>query len=188
VRAVTALALLLAACTGGTTAVEGEMAAATFVAAMDASDLESVGRDRQSAAAGAEDRLDVLRPPASAEIVQIYPSSPIPDPFEFVRNPLSAGGVTAFLESADRIVAVLHPLIDTTPGGRVLAGSLVGLGADGTVVGTDWDDEGDAAVAALVAWGAGRGHDPLTVIELAVRGLGGSDDADAITAADFVRG
>ncbi|MEX0756979.1 MAG: hypothetical protein WD532_06680 [Acidimicrobiia bacterium] len=54
-------------------------------------------------------------------------------------------------------------------------------------MGTDWGDDSDAAVAALVAWGAEQGMSALQTIELAARGLGGDDSTDAQTAADFLR-
>lgn len=180
------VALALGACGGGL-AAEGEIAAATFLVDVDAADLEVVGRDRLAAGSGDEDRLDVLRPTPDAEIRSLYRSTPMPNPFEFVRDPLSAGGVDVFLESADRIVAVVYPLIDSTPGGRVLAATLVALDSEGEVVATDWDDDSDAAVAALVDWGAAQGFDVLETLELAFRGLGGDESVPAQTAADFFR-
>lgn len=74
-----------------------------------------------------------------------------------------------------------------TPGGRSLSGVLIAIGPDGTVVGTDWDDKGDAAVAELVAWGAERAIDAPGALRLAVAGLTGDDSPDARTAADFLR-
>ncbi|MEX2279022.1 MAG: hypothetical protein WEA76_02930 [Acidimicrobiia bacterium] len=180
------LAVAVAACGGGSGAAEAAIAASTFLVAVDADGLEVAGRDRL-AGGGDEARLDVLAPDATAEIVSLYPSAPVPEPFEFVRDPLSSGGIGTFLASADRVVAVVFPLIDVTPDGRVLSGSLIALGGDGTVVGTDWGDDSDAAVAALVAWGSNQGMSALQTIELAARGLGGDDSSAAQTAADFLR-
>ncbi len=181
------VALVLAACGGGSSGVEIEVAAATFIVSAPADQVEIVGRDRLAVGAGDEDRLDVLRMPDSAEILVVYPSSSVPEPFEFLRNPLLAGGVIPVLESADQIVAVVYPLLDMTPGGRFLAGVLIAIGPDGTVVGTDWDSKGGAAVAELVAWGAERGIDAPGALRLAVAGLTGDDSPDARTAADFLR-
>lgn len=179
-------ALVLAACGGGL-AAEGEIAAATFLVDVPVEGLEVVGRDRLAAGAGDEDRLDVLRPSTDAEIRSLYQSAPVPEPFEFVRDPLAAGGIDVFLQSADRIIAVVYPLIDPTPGGRVLAASLVALDTEGRVVGADWDEDSTAAVAALVDWGAPQGFDALETLELAFRGLGGDESVPAQTAADFLR-
>jgi hypothetical protein len=86
-------------------------------------------------------------------------------------------------------VAVVYPLIDRTPGGRVLAASLIGIGAGGNLSHTDWDEESTQRVADLLAWGADRGLDPLRTLELAVRGLGGGEDAPegSDEAANFLR-
>jgi hypothetical protein len=181
------VALVVGACGGGSSGVEIEVAAATFIVSAPADQVEIVGRDRLAVGAGDEDRLDVLRLPESAEIIVVYPSSSVPEPFEFLRNPLLAGGVIPVLESADQIVAVVYPLLDMTPGGRFLSGVLIAIGPDGTVVGTDWDNNGDAAVAELVAWGAERGIDAPGALRLAVAGLTGDDSPDARTAADFLR-
>lgn len=180
------LAVAVAACGGGSGAAEGAIAASTFLVSVDADGLEVAGRDRL-AGGGDEARLDVLAPDATAEIVSLYPSTPVPEPFEFVRDPLSSGGIETLLASADTVVAVIYPLIDRTPDGRVLTGSLIAVGADGTVVGTDWGDDSDAAVAALVAWGSEQGMSAFQSIELAARGLGGDDSSDSQTAADFLR-
>lgn len=179
--------LLLVACGRGGTGVEAEVAATTFLVTMPADQLEVVGRDRLAVGAGDEDRLEVIRAPAGADLISIYPATPVPEPFEFVRNPLAAGAVETVLASADRVVAVLYPLIDSTPGGRVLAGSLVALGPDGRVVGTDWNDAGTAAIAALVDWGNDRNMDAAAALQLAVAGLGGDDSPAAAEAADFLR-
>jgi hypothetical protein len=178
---------VVAACGGGSSGIETEVAAATFIVSAPADEVEIVGRDRLAIGSGDEDRLDVLRLPDSADIIAVYDSTPTPEPFEFLRNPLLAGGVIPVLESADQIVAVVYPLLDMTPGGRLLAGVLIAIGPDGTVVGTDWDDRGDAAVAELVAWGAERGIDAPAALRLAVAGLTGDDSPDARTAADFLR-
>lgn len=179
-------ALALAACGGGDLAAEGGIAAATFLVEGAATDFEVVGVDR-AAGRGDENRLDVVRPTVTARRIDLYPSAPVPEPFEFVRDPLAAGGIDRMLVSAERVVAVVHPLIDRTPNGRVLTGSLVAIGADGTVVGTDWDDGSDAAVRELVAWGRENGWDPLTTLELAAAGLRDPTAAgDARTAADFL--
>lgn len=178
----------LSAC-GGAPAVQGEMAAATFLVEVATADLEVVGRDRLATAGGSEDRLEVLRPSAAMTIVPIHSSTPVPDPFEFVRDPLSTGAAGPVLEGSERVIIVLHPLIDATPGGRVLAGSLIGFGSGGNVVQTDWDADGDQRIADLLAWGADRGLQPLQTLELAVRGLGqtGGLPAGADEAGDFLR-
>ncbi len=181
------VALVVGACGGGSSGVELEVAAATFIASAPADQVEVVARDRLAVGAGDEDRLDVLRMPASADLIVVYPSSSVPEPFEFLRNPLLSGGVTPVLESADQIVAVVYPLLDVSPGGRSLSGVLIAIGPDGAVVGTDWDNKGDAAVADLVAWGAERGIDAPGALRLAVAGLTGDDSPDARTAADFLR-
>lgn len=186
-----ALALLsvvsvLAACSSGSGAAEAELGASTFLVEVAAADLEVVGRDRL-ANTGEENRLDVLRPGGSMEIVTIHSGTPVPDPFEFVRDPLSSGGIDPVLAGSERLIAVLFPLIDTTPGGRVLTGSLIGFGPGGNLAHTDWDDGSFEAVSELLAWGAEQGFEPLGTLELAVRGLGGSTDPNAATAADFLR-
>lgn len=177
---------LLAACGSGGGAAEAELAASTFLVEVAATDLEVVGRDRL-ANTGEENRLDVLRPVGDMEIVTVHSGTPVPDPFEFVRDPLSSGGIDPVLAESDRLIAVLFPLIDTTPGGRVLTGSLIGFGPGGNLVYTDWDDGSFESVSELLAWGADQGLDPLQSFELAVRGLGGSTDPDATAAADFLR-
>ncbi|HVR33275.1 MAG TPA: hypothetical protein VMS74_11295 [Acidimicrobiia bacterium] len=185
-RRLLAAGLVLGACGGGGIAAEAGIAAATFLVDVPADELEIGGRDRP-AGTGDEDRLDVLLPGLSAEIVAIYPSTPRPEPFEFVRDPLSAGGVERLLDGADRVVAVVYPLVDRTPGGRVLTGSLIVVSAEGAVIATDWDDASDQAIRNLVEWGRGVDLTALQTIELAVRGLAGSDSSDAQTAADFLR-
>jgi hypothetical protein len=182
------LAATVAACGGGTNAAESEMAAATFLVEFVADDLEVVGRDRL-AGTGDENRLDVLRPVGEIRIVPIHAGTPVPDPFEFVRDPLAPGGIDSVLDASERIVAVVYPLIDRTPGGRVLAASLIGIGPGGNLALTDWDDESTQRVADLLAWGADRGMEPLGALELAVRGLGGTADAPdgADEAAGFLR-
>jgi len=181
-----AVGLVLGACGGGGIAAEAEIAAATFLVDVPADELEVGGRDRP-AGTGDEDRLDVLLTGPSAEIVALYPSTPRPEPFEFVRDPLSAGGVERILDGAARVVAVVYPLIDRTPGGRVLTGNLIAVSAEGAVIATDWDDASDQAIRSLVEWGRGEGLTALQTIELAVRGLVGSEAPDARTAADFLR-
>lgn len=180
-------AVLLVAC-GGSTGVsaEAELAAATFLVEVPSAQLAQVGRDRL-AGTGDENRLDVLRPEDEMRIVPIHPGTPVPDPFEFVRDPLGPGSVQPVLDGSDRVIAVVYPLIDRTPGGRVLSGSLVALGRGGNLVHTDWEQESFDAVAALFAWGADQGLDPLASLEQAVRGLGGATDPTAVTAADFFR-
>ena len=178
-----AAVVLVAAC-GGSGAAEGELSAATFLVDVAAGDVEIVGRDRL-ANSGTEDRLDVLRPGGEMTIVPIHSNTPLPEPFEFVRDPLSAGPVEPLLDDAERVIAVIYPLVDRTPGGRVLAGSLVSFGPGGNLVGVDWDDDDRTRLADLLAWGAERGFGLLGTIELAVRGLGGDDGADAQTAAGF---
>ena len=177
---------LLAACGSGGGAAEAELAASTFLVEFATADLEVVGRDRL-ADTGEENRLDVLRPGGTMEIVPIHSGTPIPDPFEFVRDPLSSGGIDSVLSETESVIAVLFPLIDPTPGGRVLTGSLIGFGSGGNLVYTDWDDGSFEAVSELLAWGAEQGLEPLETLELAVRGLGGSTIADATTAANFLR-
>lgn len=182
------MAVIVTAC-GGTSAVEGELAAATFLVEAQSADVEVVGNDRIAAAGGTEERLEVVRPSRSMTIVSIHSGTPVPEPFEFVRDPLATGGVTPVLEGSERVIAVLHPLVDPTPGGRVLAGSLIAFGPGGNLVHTDWDDEEASRVSDLLAWGADRGLDPLESLELAVRGLGavGEIPAEANEAADFFR-
>jgi hypothetical protein len=186
--ALIAVVAAVAACGGGTNAAGSEMAAATFLVEFVADDLVLAGRDRL-AGTGEENRLDVLRPAGEIEIVPIHAGTPVPDPFEFVRDPLAPGGIDSVLDSSERIVAVVYPLIDRTPGGRVLAASLIGIGAGGNLAHTDWDEESTQRVADLLAWGADRGLDPLPTLELAVRGLSGGDDAPegADEAAGFLR-
>lgn len=177
---------LLSACGSSGGAAEAELAASTFLVEVAAADLEVVGRDRL-ANTGEENRLDVLRPGGSMEIVTIHSGTPLPEPFEFVRDPLSSGGIDPVLAESERLIAVLFPLIDPTPGGRVLTGSLIGFGPGGNLVYTDWDEGSFDAVSELLAWGAEQGFEPLESLELAVRGLGGSTDANATTAANFLR-
>jgi hypothetical protein len=181
------LALSVAACGGGPSLFEGEMAAATIVVAMTAADAELVARDRYAVGSGDEDRLDVIRVGGAASVRPIYDSVPVPDPFEFVRDPLTAGPAAPVLDSATQIIVVLYPLVDRTPGGRVLSGSLIALGPDGSLLGADWDDDADRRVEALLAWAASRGIEPARAVELAIRGLGGDESADAQQAAGFVR-
>ena len=180
------LVLVVAACSSGGLTAEAEIAAATFVAEFTPSQVDVVDRDRLGSVGGEEDRLDVLQLSTEAHLISLYPSTPVPEPFQFVRDPLSSGAVAPMLE-ADRLVAVVYPLIDPTPGGRVLRGSLIALDDSGMVVGTDWDEASDAAVTELIAWGAETGRTPAETIELAVRGLAGSSDPDAETAATFLR-
>jgi hypothetical protein len=87
-----AVVATVAACGGGTNAAESEMAAATFLVDFVADDLVLAGRDRL-AGTGEENRLDVLRPAGEFEIVPIHAGTPVPDPFEFVRDPLAPGGI-----------------------------------------------------------------------------------------------
>jgi hypothetical protein len=148
--------------------------------------VEIVGQDRL-VNSGTEDRLDVLRPVGDMTIVPIYSNTPVPEPFEFVRDPLSAGPVLPLLDDAERVVAVIYPLVDRTPGGRVLAGSVITFGSGGSLVHVDWDDDDRIRLADLLAWGAERGLDPLATVELAVRGLGGDDGSEAQTAASYFR-
>lgn len=181
------LALAVAGCGGGTSAVADEVAAATFLVDMPASGLVSVERDRPASSSGAENRLDVIRPEDFDRLV-VYASTPIPEPFEFVRDPLSAGGLDAFLAGVDRVLAVVYPLIEPTPGGRVLSGVLIGLDRSGRVVRTDWNDDGDARITALLEWGHGRGLTVLDTLELAVWGLGGLEPSpEADEAAGFLQ-
>lgn len=175
--------VLVAAC-GGSGAAQGELSAATFLVDFSASEAEIVGRDRL-VNSGTEDRLDVLRPGGDMTIVPIYSNTPMPEPFEFVRDPLSAGPVEPLLDDAERVIAVINPLIDRTPGGRVLAGSIITFGPGGNLLGVDWDDDDRTRLADLLAWGAEQGLDPLASIELAVRGLGGDDGPEAQTAASY---
>ena len=174
---------LVTAC-GGPGAAQGELAAATFLVEVPAADVEIVGGDRL-VNSGTEDRLDVLRPGGEMTIVPIHPDTPIPEPFEFVRDPLSSGPVLPLLEGAERVIAVINPLIDRTPGGRVLTGSILAFGPGGNLVGADWDEADRVRLAELLAWGSERGLDPLLAIEFAVRGLGGSGGEDAAAAASF---
>ncbi|MEX1006036.1 MAG: hypothetical protein WD990_13920 [Acidimicrobiia bacterium] len=175
--------LLVAAC-GGSGAAQGELSAATFLVEVGADDVEIVGRDRL-VNSGTEDRLDVLRPGGDMTIVPIHPNTPVPEPFEFVRDPLSAGSIVPLLDDAERVIAVINPLIDRTPGGRVLAGSIITFGPGGNLLHADWDDDDRTRLADLLAWGAERGLDSLATIELAVRGLGGDDGSEAQTAASY---
>ena len=177
--------LLLAAC-GGAGAAEGELSAATFLVEFASDDVEIVGQDRL-VNSGTEDRLDVLRPGGDMTLVPIHSNTPVPEPFEFVRDPLSAGPVDPLLDDAERVVAVINPLIDRTPGGRVLAGSLITFGPGGNLLGVDWEDDDRTRLVDLLAWGAERGLDALATIEFAVRGLGGDDGSEAQAAAGFFR-
>ena len=179
-------ASLVVACGSSGEAAEAELAAATFLVEVASDDLEVVDRDRL-ANTGEENRLDVLRPGGAMEIVTIHSGTPVPEPFEFVRDPLSSGGIDPVLAESERLIAVIFPLIDPTPGGRVLTGSLIGFGPGGNLVHTDWDDGSFEAVGELLAWGADQGLGPLQTLELAARGLGGSTDPDATTAATFLR-
>lgn len=182
-----ALVVLLVACGGSSGgAAEPELAAATFLVEVDSESMTVTGRDRL-AGTGDENRLDVLRPDGEMRIVTIHSGTPVPEPFEFVRDPLGPGPVQPLLDSTDRVVAVVYPLIDRTPGGRVLAASLIGLGAGGNLVHSDWDEASFEALSALFAWGGDQGLDPLAALEQAVRGLGGSSDPTATTAAAFLR-
>lgn len=177
---------LLWACGSGALHAEAELAASTFLVEVAAADLEVAGRDRL-AGTGEENRLDILRPGGDFEIVTIHSGTPIPEPFEFVRDPLSSGAIDPVLAESARLIAVVFPLIDPTPGGRVLSGSLIGFGPGGNLVYTDWDDGSFEAVSELLVWAADEGIDPLAALELAVRGLGGSTDPAATTAATFLR-
>ncbi len=187
IRRALPIGLLVAACGGGATLFEGEMAAATFVVVMSPFEVTVTGSDRFAVGAGDEDRLDVLQLAESASIRPIYAATPTPEPFEFVRDPLAAGPIAPVLASADQLVAVLYPLVDPTPGGRVLSGALIALGGDGALLGTDWGEVADARMTELLAWAADRGIEPGRAVELAVRGLGGDDSSDAREAASFIR-
>ena len=176
--------LVLATACGGPGAAQGELSAATFLVEFGANEVEVVGRDRL-VNSGTEDRIDVLRPGGDMTIVPIHPNTPLPEPFEFVRDPLSAGPVDPLLDDAERLIAVINPLVDRTPGGRVLAGSLITFSPGGNLVHSDWDDDDRTRLADLLAWGAEEGLDPLATIELAVRGLGGEDGSRAQTAASY---
>lgn len=180
------VASVLVACGSSGGAAEAELAASTFLVEVASADLAVVDRDRL-AGTGEENRLDVLRPGGSMEIVTIHSGTPVPEPFEFVRDPLSSGGIDPVLAESERLIVVIVPLIDSTPGGRVLSGSLIGFGPGGNLVHTDWDDGSYEGVSNLLAWGADQGIDPLGALELAVLGLGGSTDPNATTAATFLR-
>jgi hypothetical protein len=180
------VAVLATGCGSATLTAEGELAAATFLVEAPAAGVVVVGNDR-FADTGDENRLDVLVPGGDATVVSLYPSTPVPEPFAFVRDPLRAGGVDSMLGSAETVVAVVFPLIDRTPGGRALVGSLVALDGGGEVIDTDWDDASDEAVASLVRWGREQGLAPLETLHLAVRGLGGDDSGRAQEAAAFLR-
>ncbi|HSJ28979.1 MAG TPA: hypothetical protein VLB67_12290 [Acidimicrobiia bacterium] len=184
-RWVVGVALVATGCGASGASAEGEMAAATFLVEASAGGVVVAGNDR-FANTGDENRLDVIVPGEGATVLAIHPSTPVPEPFAFVRDPLRAGGVETVLASADTIVAVVLPLIDRTPGGRVLVGSLIALDGRGEVVGTDYDDVSDQAIAALVRWGSEQGLTPLESLHLAVRGLGGDDDERAQEAAAFL--
>lgn len=184
---VAALALVAACGGGGTSEVEAELAAATFVVEFPASSAVSIGKDRAATASEIENRLDVIQPGADAVIESIYDTDP-PAPFEFVRDPLDTGSLVAFVEGADRVVAVLYPLINPTPNGRVLSGRLVAVDPDGSVLRTDFDDDGDAAVADLVDWGRELGIEPGRALALAVDGINGRGDARADEAASVLLG
>lgn len=175
--------VLVAAC-AGPGAAQGELSATTFLVDFGANEVEVVGRDRLENS-GTEDRLDVLRPGGGMTIVPIHPTTPVPEPFEFVRDPLSAGPVEPLLDDAERVIAVINPLVDRTPGGRVLAGSIVTFGPGGNLLHVDWDDDDRTRLADLLAWGTEKGLDPLATIELAVRGLGGDDGSEAQVAASY---
>ncbi|MFP5331648.1 MAG: hypothetical protein ACLGHX_04710 [Acidimicrobiia bacterium] len=183
--ALAAAVALVSGCGSATLQAEAELAAATFLVEVSASDVAVVDRDRQ-AGTGEENRLDVVRPGGTMEIITIHSGTPVPDPFEFVRDPLGRGSLEPVLADSERVIVVIFPLIEPTPGGRVLSGSLIGFGPGGNLVHTDWDDESFEAVNALLAWGAEQGRGPLATLELAVRGLGGSSDPAATTAADFL--
>jgi hypothetical protein len=177
--------VLVAAC-GGPGAAQGELSAATFLVDFAADEVEIVGRDRL-VNSGTEDRLDVLRPGGDMTIVPIHSNTPVPEPFEFVRDPLSAGPVVPLLDDAERVIAVIFPLVDRTPGGRVLAGSVITFGPGGNLLGADWDDDDRNRLADLLAWGAEQGLDPLATIERAIQGLGGGEGSEAQSAAGFFR-
>jgi hypothetical protein len=179
------LLVLLAACAGPGVA-EGELSAATFLVGVAADDIEVVGADRL-VNSGTEDRIDVLRPGGDMTIVPIHSNTPVPEPFEFVRDPLSAGPVVPLLDDAEQVIAVIYPLVDRTPGGRVLAGSIITFGPGGTLLHADWGEDDRTRLVDLIAWGAERGLDPLAAVEFAVRGLGGDDGSEAQTAASFFR-
>lgn len=183
-RTVPLLAFALVVACGGSGAAQGELSAATFLVDVAADEVEIIGRDRL-VNSGTEDRLDVLRPGGAMTIVPIHPNTPVPEPFEFVRDPVSAGPVDPLLDDAERVIAVINPLVDRTPGGRVLAGSIMTFGPGGNLLHVDWDDDDRTRLADLLAWGGERGLDPLATLELAIRGLGGSDGSEAQTAASY---
>lgn len=183
--ALAAALVLLSGCGSRTLQAEAELAAATFLVEVSSDDVTVVDRDRL-AGTGQENRLDVVRPGGTMEIVTIHSGTPVPEPFEFVRDPLGSRSLELVLEESERVIVVIFPLIEPTPGGRVLSGSLIGFGPGGNLLLTDWDEESSEAVGALLAWGAGEGRDPLATLELAVRGLGGSSDPAAAAAADFL--
>lgn len=187
-RVAAAVALLTLAACGGPNPIAGDLAAATFVVSFPSTGAEVVAHDRIANTTETENRLDVIRPSGDPLVISpVYASTPQPDPFEFIRNPLTKGSLAAFLEGTTTVVAVVYPLVDPTPNGRVLAASLIGLDASGQVVLTDWDAEGDRRITALMAWGAEQGLSPVDTIQKAIAGLN-EPGADPIAdeAADLV--
>lgn len=186
-RLVLPLVCALVACGGsGQSDVEGELAAATFVVEFPASEAVSSAKDRLANTSEIENRLDVIRP-STPSTEAVFDTDP-PVPFEFVRDPLNSGSLPAFVQGAERVIAILHPLINPTPNGRVLSGRLVAFDASGVVLRTDFDDDGDARVDALVEWGAGIGVSALEALALAADGLNDRGDDLAAAAAAVLRG
>ena len=180
------VAVALTACGGGPNGVVADVSAATFVASFPASEATAVASDRLANTSETENRLDVIRPGGDLAVSPVYASLQAPDPFEFVRDPLTAGSLLAFVASATTVVAVTYPLVDPTPNGRVLAGRLIALDATGKVVATDWDDVGDARITALVAWGADHDLTPVDTIQKAIAGLNDPGDPLSDEAAGLV--
>lgn len=145
-RLLTALAmvaLLAAGCGGdnGEDRLEGDLAATTEVIQVPVELVEPVAKDRYGFVASTENRIDAFVIPTSElERFGTYTDPPPADSVRFVRDPIAYGALAPVLDPATEMVILLIPLLDPTQELQIgFDARFIGLGADGSVVSSDYD-------------------------------------------------
>lgn len=173
--------VLLIACGGPQDTLEGDLAATTQVAQVNAELMEPVGRDRYGFTnPSSEPTLDVFEVDArSADRIGVYPTPPESDRIRFVRNPVSRGALGTILDEADSVVVLMIPLLDPTRDLDVnFDAFFVALDSDGEVVSSDYSDETTELLSELIVYGTSQNLRPVEVLAAAARGLNAEAPTD----------